>query len=135
MANVKIDATPGKKRYSVPKDPEGRKAHYERIMASYEAQNPVKFAAKKAELQKKADGFEYIAGKWVNIFRPSFVAEEVKLTASQKEQAELERINALNQEKDAKIADLEARLGALEAKKEEVVEEKPKPKGRSKKTK
>mgnify|MGYP001573817980 CR=1 FL=1 len=120
MANLKLDASPGKKPKGVPADPAGRKAYYEKIMEIYAAQNPVKFQAKKEELEKKAKGFEYIAGKWVNIF--NIPAEEVKLTSSQKEQQELERINAVNQDKDKRIADLEARLGAIE-----------KPKGRPKK--
>lgn len=146
MTTLKIDASPNKKETGVPKDPEGRKAYYERIMATYAAQNPVKFQAKKAELEKKAEGFEYIAGKWVNIFDSANLKAEIKLTASQKEQA-------LEQEKIQRVAELEARnkeleekLGALEAKEEdesedeseeeeEVKEVKPKPKGRPKKTK
>ncbi len=114
MANLKLDASPGKKQKGVPADPMGRRAYYERIMATYQAQNPVKFLAKKEELQKKADGFEYIAGKWVNVFDPKTLKEEIKLTASEKEQAvEQEKIDRVS-ELEARNKELEARLGALE---------------------
>lgn len=115
MANIKIDASPGKKQKGVPNDPEGRKAYYERIMERYQAQNPVKFEAKKAELEKKAQGFEYIAGKWVNVFDAKAIKEEIKLTASQKEQAaEQEKVQRVA-ELEARNKELEERLGALEA--------------------
>ena len=81
MTTLKIDASPGKKQKGIPTDKEARKAYYEKIMEIYAAQNPVKFAAKKKELEKKRDGFEYIAGRWVNIFDPNTVKEEIKLTA------------------------------------------------------
>src|SRR3990167_4629658 len=106
MANVKIDASPGKRKKGIPTDPAERKAYYDRLGAMYGTQNPVKFETKKDELQKKADGFEYIAGKWVNIYtRP---VEEQKLTPIERERKGIEE--KLN-------ADLEnmKRLSALEA--------------------
>ena len=146
MVNIKLDASPGKKQKGIPTDPEGRKAYYERLMAIYQAQNPVKFEAKKAELQKKADGLEYIAGKWVNIFsRP---LEEQKLTPIEREQLGIEEKLNLDLENKKRLAALEAenielkaKLGALkedevedEAKTEDE-EPKAKPKGRPKKVK
>ena len=109
MVNIKLDASPGKKQKGVPVGQEERKAYYEQIMAVYQAQNPVKFETKKAELQKKADGYEYIAGKWVNVFDAANLKAEIKLTASQKEQA-------AEQEKVQRVAELEARNKELEEK-------------------
>ena len=137
MANVKLDASPSKKPKGIPADQEGRKAYYERLIAIYQAQNPAKFQAKKEELEKKAQGFEYIAGKWVNVFNPNTLREEIKLTTSQKEQAaEQEKVGRVA-ELEARNKELEEKLGALEAKKDdEVVEEvEKKPKGRPKKIK
>mgnify|MGYP001602471917 CR=1 FL=1 len=126
MVNLKLDASPGKKQKGVPKDKEGRKAYYERLIEIYAAQNPVKFETKREELEKKRDGFEYIAGKWVNVFDPKTLKEEIKLTASQKElAAEQEKVDRVA-ELEARNKELEERLGALEANK---------PKGRPKKIK
>lgn len=151
---VKIDASPGKKVKGIPTNPDGRKAYYERLMGIYAAQNPVKFQAKKAELQKKAEGFEYIAGKWVNIFTRS--AEEQKLTPVEREQLGVaEKLNAdLEAKKRLEVLEVEnlelrAKLAGLSEPKErvsrevvdgevvdeEVVLETPKPKGRPKKVK
>ena len=57
MANIKLDASPGKRQKGNPTDPDGRKAYYERMMVIYQAQNPVKFEAKKAELHNKPHRF------------------------------------------------------------------------------
>ena len=118
---VKIDASPGKKVKGIPTNPDGRKAYYERLMGIYAAQNPVKFEAKKAELQKKAEGFEYIAGKWVNIFtRP---AEEQKLTPVEREALGVqEKLNTELEQKnklaalEAENIELKAKLGAIDKK-------------------
>ena len=118
---VKIDASPGKKVKGIPTNPDGRKAYYERLMGIYAAQNPVKFEAKKAELQKKAEGFEYIAGKWVNIFtRP---VEEQKLTPVEREALGVqEKLNAELEQKnklaalEAENIELKAKLGAIDKK-------------------
>ena len=141
MVNIKLDASPGKKQKGIPTDQDGRKAYYERLMGIYQAQNPVKFEAKKAELQKKADGLEYIAGKWVNIFtRPE---EEQKLSPIEREQLGIEEKLNLDLENKKRLAALEAenielkaKLGALKEEDEEEGEElKAKPKGRPKKVK
>ena len=129
MAVIKIDASLSKKQKGIPIDQDGRKAYYERLMAIYQAQNPMKFETKKEELQKKADGFEYIAGKWVNIFsRP---LGEQKLTPVEREAIGIqEKLNAdLENTKrlvalEAENIELRAKLGAVE-----------KRKGRSKKDK
>lgn len=129
MVNTIVDASPGKKQKGIPRDQEGRKAYYENLMTIYAAQNPVKFEAKKEELERKAKGFEYIAGKWVNVFDAANLKAEMKLTASQQEQAaEQEKIHEVENLK-TRNAELEARLGALEAVKKDEV----KPKGRPKK--
>ena len=130
MTIVKIDASPGKKQKGIPTDPDGRRAYYERLMAIYQAQNPVKFEAKKAELQKKADGFEYIAGKWVNIFtRPE---EEQKLTPIERERLAIEDKLNIELEDKKRLAVLEAENIELKAKLGASV---TKPKGRPKKVK
>ena len=127
MTTLKIDASPGRKSKGIPAGLEERKAYYEKLIEIYAAQNPVKFAAKKAELEKKRDGFEYIGGKWVNIFDPKTVKEEIKLTTTQKEQAaEQEKVQRVA-ELEARNKELEEKLGALE------VEKEAKPKGRPKK--
>src|SRR3990167_7843666 len=128
MANVKIDASPGKKQKGIPTDQESRKAYYERMMVIYQAQNPVKFETKKNELQKKADGFEYIAGKWVNIFsRP--LAEQ-KLTPIEREAKGIQEKLNIDLENTKRLAALEAENIELRAKLGAVIE---KPKGRPKK--
>ena len=130
MVTIKLDASPSKKQKGIPTDPEGRKAYYERLMVIYQAQNPVKFEAKKAELQKKADGFEYIAGKWVNIFkRPE---EEQKLTPIERERLAIEDKLNIELEDKKRLAVLEAENIELKAKLGASV---TKPKGRPKKVK
>ena len=126
MSKTKIDASPGRKQKGIPANPEERRAYYEKIIEVYAAQNPVKFEAKKAELEKKRDGFEYIAGKWVNIFDPNIVKEEIKLTTTQKEQA-------AEQEKVQRVAELELRNKELEEKLGALETKETKPKGRPKK--
>ena len=127
MTTLKIDASPGRKSKGIPAGLEERKAYYEKLIEIYAAQNPVMFAAKKADLEKKRDCFQYIGGKWVNIFDPKTVKEEIKLTTTQKEQAaEQEKVQRVA-ELEARNKELEEKLGALE------VEKEAKPKGRPKK--
>ena len=134
MANIKLDASQTKKRFTIPTEPNARRDYYLGLIETYKGQNPVKYELKREELQKKADGWVYTfdstrnMSRWMLLYplsgEPEVIPGEVKKTPQEKQnEADRQAILAAAKKIMEEDAAKEAEKKVEEVAKEEVVEE------------